>query len=212
MGLSYKVNELPTTLREGEFAVLNGTVYTGNSNNEPVPVGGGSEPIPVLSALPDTDASKAGQKFFLNGTVWVYNYETNGVKRFEGLDIGVPWPVKGYKELSIKLTGGGANPISFEDIVNDIGQEFQDFEKNTTGVYGAYPLGFAWNFDVFGLYTAEINISNFALVNPVIGSVVIGEDIISIRTQLLSTGDSVDYFFSESTHDSFSLKIYPPTA
>ena len=35
MGLSYKVNELPTTLREGEFAVVDGVVYVGNSANEP---------------------------------------------------------------------------------------------------------------------------------------------------------------------------------
>lgn len=40
MGLSYKLDSVPATLNEGEFAVVNGTVYAGNADNEPVPVKG----------------------------------------------------------------------------------------------------------------------------------------------------------------------------
>lgn len=39
MGLSYKQSSVPTTLNEGEFAVVDGVTYVGNSSNEPVEVG-----------------------------------------------------------------------------------------------------------------------------------------------------------------------------
>ena len=72
---------------------------------EEIEAGGGGSPE-VLTEYPTTDASKAGQRFIYKGNEWVYNYEINGVKCFAGLDIGVPWPVKGYKEYSAVLVGG----------------------------------------------------------------------------------------------------------
>jgi len=36
MGLSYKLDSVPSTLREGEFAVVDGVVYVGDENNQPV--------------------------------------------------------------------------------------------------------------------------------------------------------------------------------
>ena len=80
-------------------------------------------PVPeVVETLPDPDAEKAGQRFILNGTEWVYNFEKNGVKRFAGLDVGVPFPVKGYKEYSAKISQSGTNaPVASNVHVNEIG-------------------------------------------------------------------------------------------
>ena len=95
-------------------------LYIGNNSNQPVPF---NSPVPeVVETLPEPDAEKAGQRFILNGTEWVYNYELNGVKRFSGLNVGSPWPVKGYKEYSAKISQSGTNaPVASNVHVNEIG-------------------------------------------------------------------------------------------
>ena len=54
---------------------------------------------PVLEKLPDTDASKAGELFYCNGTLWTYAK----TGQFGTLAEGTPWPVKGYKEISLRV-------------------------------------------------------------------------------------------------------------
>jgi len=54
---------------------------------------------PVLSELPEADASKAGELFYLNGTLWTYSK----AGQFGTLAEGEPWPVKGYKEALISF-------------------------------------------------------------------------------------------------------------
>ena len=110
-------------------------LYIGNNSNQPVPF---NSPVPeVVETLPEPDAEKAGQPFILNGTEWVYNYELNGVKRFEGLDVGVPWPVKGYKEYVGGITQTGTNaPVLLTPTINELSNTL----STTRSVAGNYTI------------------------------------------------------------------------
>lgn len=84
---------------------------------------------PILTELPQADASKAGQQFWLNGTLWTYARDG----QFGALAEGEPFPVKGYKEYNstLTLTASGLSAVErqnnlFDDIV---------FEKGSTGEY-----------------------------------------------------------------------------
>ena len=72
---------------------------------------------PVLESLPAVDASKAGRKFWLNGTLWTYAKEGQGI-----LAVGTPWPVKGYREYSAKISQSGTNAPEETNVhVNELG-------------------------------------------------------------------------------------------
>ena len=74
---------------------------------------------PVLESLPSVDASKAGRKFWLNGTLWTYAKEG----QFGSLAVGTPWPVKGYREIYAILNQSGTNtPTLDKTLINEIGE------------------------------------------------------------------------------------------
>jgi len=67
---------------------------------------------PVLSELPETDASKAGELFYLNGTLWTYSK----AGQFGTLAEGEPWPVKGYLEFIVNIQASDTG-IDFQRIL-----------------------------------------------------------------------------------------------
>lgn len=71
------------------------------------------ETTPVLQELPQPNASKAGQLFWLNGTLWTYAK----AGQFGTLEAGEPWPVKGYKEFSTLVSSG--TPLNIDVLISD---------------------------------------------------------------------------------------------
>lgn len=78
MGYSYKKDAVPATLREGEFAVVDGVTYVGNSSNVPVPVKGYLEYSALISQTTTNAPTVTVIRNELSGTV-VWTRSATGI-------------------------------------------------------------------------------------------------------------------------------------
>ena len=152
---------------------------------------------PVLSEMPGADASKAGQQFWFNGTLWTYAQEG----QFGTLAEGTPWPVKGYKELSAYAEYiSGSSLTVYEELKSD--------GINAPTVSGTRDL-LTLNFGAgaWGL-TSEVNFILSSALDTAIDGLI---DSSAIRItngdiMILTSGSE------EAVGFSFLLYIYPPTS
>jgi|11BtaG_2_1085332.scaffolds.fasta_scaffold01086_5 hypothetical protein len=109
MGLSYKKDAVPSTLREGEFAVVDGVTYVGNSSNEPVLVSGIETAfIGVVTFNPSTSISISEIK---NGIgTYTLSY-TSGPDRYR-IDFDDAL-YSDFSNISIRYGNTIANGLSF---------------------------------------------------------------------------------------------------
>lgn len=96
----------------------------------------------VLTTYPTTDASKAGITFIFQNELWRY------LKAGEtGLAEGTPWPMKGYKEVFVRVVVNNADPTSIttttlKDDFNIAGG-LPNFTRSGAGAYstGVFDAG-----------------------------------------------------------------------
>lgn len=222
------VSEVPTTLQAGtEVFVTAGDAiehYIGNSEGEPVKVSGGGGGItPVLTSLPEPDASKAGEEFYLNGTLWTYAQ----ANQFGTLAEGTPWPVKGYKEIVISIVNSGQTFDSslFILVKTDADIKGLNFPVSGSGSGGEYNL----IINEVQLENAQIssNVTIGAIKNQAGPSIVVSNSVPNVS--LTSFGDeplrrprlNIDVrridtgvFYGDIRPNNIVIetKIYPPTA
>lgn len=93
----------------------------------------GNSSIPVLESLPTLDASKAGQQFWFNGTLFTYAQ----ANQFGTLPVGTPFPVKGYEELSFSFYyDAGQDALITNVRVNDMNIDVDgEFVRQARGIY-----------------------------------------------------------------------------
>ena len=96
---------------------------------------------PILTTLPALDSSKAGQTFYLNGTLWTYAR----AGQFGTLPVGTPWPVKGYKEDCFEVSSLASTPFSFNVISKETDVDYDDIaaSRPDVGWYDLSPFGIA---------------------------------------------------------------------
>lgn len=146
---------------------------------------------PVLSSLPTTDAAKAGEMFWYNGTLWTYAK----TEQFGTLVEGTPWPVKGYKEFICEVNSGTAGFISI--IQNDVFDTLPTLD-NRFGVERSFSIAGVNGVAVgHGLNSSSIEESgDFAVL-----AVLIEDNTVRLR-HTFGLGRSAVY----------SIRIYPPTS
>ena len=160
---------------------------------------------PVLESLPDVDASKAGRKFWLNGTLWTYAKEG----QFGALAVGTPWPVKGYKEYVAMITQSATdNPTA-------------TVEKNDLGVTISYVRTFPGSALYTGTYSTSINRIPLLEITSVFRQIGAGETGLNLITAnniadfsfiTRSTSGTIVDMAADSGKVYLSIRLYPPSA
>ena len=166
-----------------------------------------SQSIPVLEELPDADASKAGQQFWLNGTLWTYAR----AGQFGTLPVGTPWPVKGYKEFIFSLNSGTES--FFNIVLNEIFVSLPAVTDRFSNVRTfILPSG-------LGVFTISSNgyVQPSASGSPTTTQAAVALSHIDTNTNTVSISAMlVNYESNEiasfSQFGQYSLKLYPTTA
>jgi len=106
------------------------TLKTGLTNSDWEAISFGVS-IPVLTSLPPNDATKAGDQFWLNNTLWTYSK----TGQFGTIAEGTPWPVKGYKEtVFTQAINFAQDALSHVIILDDVlAGTTQTWETNLVG-------------------------------------------------------------------------------
>ena len=157
-----------------------------------------TQSIPVLEEIPDADASKAGQQFWLNGTLWTYAR----AGQFGTLAEGEPWPVKGYKDIIIFFNSNNAQEVSnFGIKIDDFGISDFLFDSDSLQFIDMGVEPSSLNYVVSGNATTTES-DSASLGNVKDGNFNNFLAIIS-RPKDISIGGVISY--------NIFIKIYPPT-
>jgi hypothetical protein len=161
-------------------------------------------PIPILTVLPQVDATKAGQQFWLNGEIWTYAREN----QFGSLEIGTPIPIKGYYEYSGVLSQQNTEAPTVSISRNNINTSVS-ITRASTGTYIiSTDIGFKGSRKAMVSVVSKENIGNnwsIANLSFINSSGNIQEATFRTYDDNIAISDSV----SGVSELNFELRIYP---
>ena len=157
--------------------------------------------LPILTTLPEV--VPAGAEFYYNGTKW------RGLGAGEtSLPEGTPWPVKGYKELSLYFSGNGSFIGVTKVVNNELGviiNTDDTFDINQ-GVAILIQSSQIQNYDsnvVFGNSISYLNIDDEVVENAYAEGIIDGVAIIFESAETFSRGVIASAI-------PITIRIYPP--